>query len=114
LKAAPLRGEVVLVDFNPARPGEAAKRRPAVVVSNDLFNAYAPVVVVVPLTSKVDRVYPTEVPIDPEDSGLEHPSKAQVHLVRHVSKNRILKSLGQLEAPVLREIDDLLRELLGL
>ena len=114
MKTAPVRGEVVFVDFNPARPGEAAKRRPAVVVSNDLFNAYAPVVVVVPLTSKVDRVYPTEVLIEPEDSGLEHPSKAQVHLVRHVSKGRILKSLGKLKGAVLKELDDLLRELLGL
>jgi len=37
-----------------------------------------------------------------------------VHLVRYFSKDRIPKSLGQLEAPVLRETDDLLRELLGL
>ena len=114
MRAAPLRGEVVLVDFNPARPGEAAKRRPAVVVSNDLFNAYAPVVVVVPLTSKADRIYPTEVPIEPKDSGLDYPSKAQVHLVRHVSKGRILKSLGRLKERAHQEIDDLLRELLGL
>ena len=67
-----------------------------------------------PLTSKVDRVYPTEVRIEPEGSGLEHPSKDQVHLVRHVSKGRILKSLGKLEGGVLKELDDLLRELLGL
>jgi len=85
-----------------------------VVVSNDLFNAYAPAVVVVPLTSKVDRIYPTEVLIEPGDSGLHSPSKAQVHLVRHVSKGRILKSLGRLKETVLQEIDDLLRELLGL
>ncbi len=114
MKAAPLRGEVVLVDFSPARAGETAKRRPAVVVSNNLFNAYAPVVVVVPLTSKVDRIYPTEVRIKPEDSGLDRPSKAQAHLVRHVSKGRILKSLGRLKETTLEEIDDLLRELLGL
>ena len=67
LKAAPPRGEVVLVGFNPARPDEAAMRRPAVVVSNDRFNAYAPVVVMVPLTSKVERIYPTKVPIELED-----------------------------------------------
>ena len=114
MKRAPLRGEVVLVDFSPARPGEAAKRRPAVVVTSDLFNDYAPVVVVVPLTSRVERVYPTEVLIEPKDSGLDHLSKAQVHLVRHVSKGRIKKLLGKLSDGVLEVLDDLLRELLGL
>jgi len=51
--------------------------------------------------------------IEPEGLGLEHPSKAQVHLARHVGKGRILKSLGKLEGAVLKEIKDLLRELLG-
>ena len=52
--------------------------------------------------------------IEPEGSGLEQPIKAEVHLVRHVGKGRILKSLGKLEGAVLREIEDLLRELFGL
>ncbi len=35
------RGEVRLVDLDPARGSEASKRRPAVVVSNDRANAAA-------------------------------------------------------------------------
>jgi len=52
--------------------------------------------------------------IEPEGSGLEQPGKAQVRLVRHVGKGRILKSLGKLEGAVLKEIEDLFRELFGL
>ena len=62
----------------------------------------------------MDRICPTEELIEPEGSGLEHPSKAQVYLVRHVRKGRTLKSLGKLGGAVLKELDDLIRELFGL
>lgn len=57
-----LRGEIRLVDFFPARQGEAGRRRPAVLVSNDGANTTAErlkrgVVTVVPVTSDVGRVY---------------------------------------------------------
>ena len=53
-----LRGEIRLTDLDPAMAGEADKRRPAVIVSNDRANATAArlgrgVVTVVPVTSKV-------------------------------------------------------------
>ena len=56
-----LRGEIRLVDLEPARAGEADKRRPAVIVSNDNANATAArlgrgVVTVVPVTSNLARV----------------------------------------------------------
>ena len=58
-----LRGEIRLVDLDPARHGEANTRRPAVVVSNDRANATAArlgrgVVTIVPLTSNLSNVYP--------------------------------------------------------
>lgn len=51
-----LRGEIRLTDLEPTRPGEADKRRPAIIVSNDNANATAArlgrgVVTVVPVTS---------------------------------------------------------------
>lgn len=58
-----LRGEVRLVDLDPARGSEANKRRPAVIVSNNRASASAVtsgrgVVTVVPVTSNVVRVFP--------------------------------------------------------
>ena len=55
------RGEIRLVDLDPAQGAEANKRRPAVVVSNDGANATAErlgrgVITVVPVTSNVTRV----------------------------------------------------------
>ena len=61
-----LRGEIRLTDLDPARSGEANKRRPAVIVSNDRANASAArlgrgVVTIVPVTSNVEQVYPFQV-----------------------------------------------------
>ena len=55
------RGEVVWVDFDPAKGSEARKRRPAVVVSNDGANSAAErlragALIVVPLTSNTERI----------------------------------------------------------
>ena len=50
------RGEVWWVDFDPARGGEIKKRRPAVIVSNDIANRFLNRVQVVPFTSNTDRL----------------------------------------------------------
>ena len=109
-----LRGEIRLVDFDPARPGETAKRRPAVIVSNDGANSVATrlgrgVITVVPVTSNVDRVYPFQVLLDPSDSGLERTSKAQAEQVRSVSVARVSSRMGKLVPELLADLDEALR-----
>ena len=58
------RGEVYWVRFDPSLGGEIQKTRPAIVVSNNAANKAMNRVQVVPLTSRVDRIYPGEALID--------------------------------------------------
>ena len=109
-----LRGEIRLVDLGSGLPGEAANRRPAVIVSNDGANTTAAslglgVLTVVPMTSNVDHVYPFQAFIPADASGLHQDSKAQAEQLRAVSVDRIGERVGQVGARVMLEIDDALR-----
>ncbi len=109
-----LRGEIRLTDLHPARAGEAAKRRPAVVVSNDRANASATrlgrgVVTIVPVTRNVTRVYPFQVLLTAEESGLRVESKVQAEQVRSVSVERLGPVVGRVPAHRMALFDDALR-----
>jgi mRNA interferase MazF len=58
------RGEVYWIAFDPSVGGEIQKTRPAVIVSNDAANTALNRVIVVPISSKTDRVYPGEALIE--------------------------------------------------
>lgn len=108
------RGDVVWVDFDPVRSGEANRRRPAVLVSNDGANATANslgrgTVTVVPVTTNTAAVYPFQVLLPAESCGLPEESKAQAEQVRAISVERISGHAGLLPDLLLRQLDDALR-----
>jgi len=113
------RGDVVWVDFDPARESEANKRRPAVVVSNDGANRMAQnldrgVVTVVPVTSQTEKVYPFQVLLPAESCGLPRASKAQAEQIRSVAVQRVGKVAGRLTSGLITELEDAMRLHLGL
>lgn len=108
------RGEIRLVDLDPARPGEANKRRPAVIVSNDQANSVAArlgrgVLTVVPITSNTARVFPFQVLLPAADAGLKVDSKARAEQVRAVSVERLGRVVGRVPLPLMARLDDALR-----
>lgn len=108
------RGEIYLADLEPSRGAEANKRRPVVIVSNDGANARATtlgqgVVTVVPVTSNVTRVLPFQTLLEPKQTGLSRPSKAQAEQVRSIDVRRLGPRIGQLQLMLLRALDEALR-----
>jgi mRNA interferase MazF len=51
------RGDVFWVNFDPTTGTETRKTRPAVVLSNNLFNKHLPRLLVAPVTSNVDKLF---------------------------------------------------------
>ena len=108
------RGEIRLVNLDPVVGSEAARTRPAVVVSNDGANTTAArlgrgVITVVPVTSNTDRVYPFQVLLPAGETGLDVDSKAQAEQVRSVAVERLGVVVGSLGLELAEQLDDALR-----
>ncbi len=108
------RGDICVIDLDPARGTEARKSRPAVIVSNDGANSTATrlgrgVVTVVPVTSNVERVYPFQVLLPASATGLVVDSKAQAEQVRSVDVERVQRRVGAVPPDLMNQLDDALR-----
>lgn len=108
------RGDILLVNFSPTRESEANYTRPAVVLTNNAANANNIVITVVPLTSNVERVYPFQLLLPHQRTGLNEDSKAQVEQIRSVALSRVLRRLGNVPADLMLELDARVREHLAL
>lgn len=110
----PSRGQIWLVDLSPAVGHEQAGKRPALIVSVDLFNhGPADLVVLVPITTKAKGV-PLHVELSPQETGLTYLSYAKCEDVRSVSIERLYRPLGVVGIGTMELVEDRLRILLGL
>ena len=64
----PKQGDIIAITFDSQSGHEQRGRRPAYVVSKDMFNRSTGLAIVCPITN-TDRAFPFHVPI-PKDSGL--------------------------------------------
>lgn len=106
-----MRGDVWVVDLEPAVGSEIGRRRPALVVSNDASNRYSATVTVLPITSApAKRAYLDEVVVQAGEAGLtENPNRIKANMVRTVDKARLVRFVGALGATHLADVDRALR-----
>jgi len=104
------RGEVWWVNFEPSVGGEIKKQRPAVVLSNDVSNKYLNRVQVVPLTSKIEKLYPSEAYV--QFGGKQ--AKALADQLTTVSKLRLIKKAGHLTKADVEQVEKAVKTQLDL
>jgi mRNA interferase MazF len=92
------RGDIYLVDFNPAKGGEMGKLRPAIVVSDALDNESLETVMVIPLSTRlVENAAPYRYRISARKK-LKEDSDACIYEIRTLAKNRLREFLGTVTA----------------
>ena len=113
MKDFPKRGEVWLVNWNPARGSEQAGRRPALVIQNDIGNEMAPTTIVAAISSSV-KIFPMNVKIDPLEGGLDLPSIIKTSQILTVAKERLEKRLGRLSTKKMEDVNKAIKLSLNL
>lgn len=107
------RGEICLVNFNPAKGGEMGKFRPAIVMSDQVDNAMLDTVIVIPLSTVIERdALPYRFFIHAREK-LEHDSDACIYEIRALSKTRIKEKLAKVTQEELEMIQNALCQIVG-
>jgi mRNA interferase MazF len=114
------RGEIYWVDWNPARGSEQAGRCPGIVVSNDIANQHAPIVVLAAMTTRQpSRPFPFLVQVVAQETGLERDGTINCLQLLTIDKQRLLpagdpRPAGHLAPRRLPDLDRALRAALAL
>jgi mRNA interferase MazF len=110
------RGDVYLAVLDPSQGSEQAGTRPVIIVSRDAINLHSPVVVIVPLTSRINknRLLPSHIEIKMGEGGLTADSVALCEQVRAISTTRLSRALGHLSAITISQLNGALKIALDL
>ncbi len=96
---------MVLVNLDPTIGSEIKKTRPCVIISPDEMNKYLQIIIVAPMTI-TSRKYPTRIEV-------KHNRKTGwivIDQIRTIDKQRIIKILGRLSQPEIKELKSVVKE----
>lgn len=104
------RGEIWLVNLDPCFGSEADKKRPVVIVSNEVLNNQARldnrgVITVLPITSNIAFIRDFQVSLSSVVSGLRLDSKIHVEQIRSISFLRFERLVGHVPPTLMQEVD---------
>jgi mRNA interferase MazF len=104
------RGDIYRVALDPALGREIKKTRRCVIVSNNQQNLYSPLLIVIPLTSDMDKLYSWEVVVHSEGQD----RKILTDQIRSVDRQRLREYKGQVSYETLVKIEKALNVVLAL
>jgi mRNA interferase MazF len=106
------QGEIWNANLDPSKGSEQAGFRPVVIISGNLLNQHLPVVIVVPLTTKVKKYKGNPVLAPGKSNGLKQESEMLIFHIRSISKDRLIAKLGSIETPELEHAVKTLNQIL--
>lgn len=108
------RGEIYLVNFNPARGSEQAGIRPAVVIQNDIGNLYSPTTIVAACSTAINKPFPFIINITARESGLDKNTSVNLAQIMTIDKSRLERRIGVVPPAKIIDLDKAIINSLGL
>jgi mRNA interferase MazF len=100
------RGDIIIADLEPVEGSEQGCKRPVLIIQNNIYNEYSPVIIVAAITSKTfKKDYPTNVHILRNESGLDRDSTILLNQLRTIDKSRIDKKVSSLDKYFMDKVD---------
>ena len=106
------QGEIWMTNLNPTKGSEQNGVRPVIIISGNLLNDYANVVMVCPLTTSLKKYHGNLILTPNTFNGLSDISEALTLHIRSVSKDRLISKLGKIKSEELQKIKNCLNDLL--
>lgn len=107
------QGEIWFANLNPAKGSEQSGFRPLVIISGNMLNEHLKVVITCPLTTRIKNYKGNVVLAPNEFNKLTQPSEILLFHIRSVSKERLVRKIGNVteeELATLKQgLDDILR-----
>jgi len=97
--------QIVLVNLDPTVGSEIKKTRPCVIISPDEMNKFLRTIIIAPMTTS-SKKYPTRIEV-------KHDRKIGwivIDQIRTIDKKRIIKILGRLSKPEIKELKSVVKE----
>ena len=108
------RGDIYLANLNPFKGSEQGGTRPVLVLQNNDGNFYCPTLIVAPITTKLKKLnMPTHCCFE-KVRDLPEPSMVSLEQIKTIDKSRVQKDLGKMTREQMREVEDAIRESLGM
>lgn len=105
------RGEIWLIELNPTIGHEQSGKRPALIISDNMFNhSLAKMVIIVPITSR-NKGIPTHIEIDCDCLRIK--SYIKTEDIRSVSTKRLSRKLGEIDDQIIKLVEERVKLLLG-
>ena len=110
------RGVVVEVKLDPAMGHEVSKKRPCVVIQNDIGNRVSPVTIVAPLVGAehIEDLGGIHVFVPRGEAGILRDSVVKCNQLRTIDELLVGRVFGQLTIETMRRVDAALRVSLDL
>lgn len=111
-----VRGMVVDVNLDPVIGHEQGKRRPCVVIQNDVGNSYSSITIVAAITGAehVKKLSRVQVLLAKGTAGLEKDSVVLCDQIRSIDQRRLRNVHGKLPEELMRQVDAALKVSLAL